>query len=430
MNPVLRKPFACPFAPCEYRAGEKKTLRYHVTARHTQERTRDLQCSLCPSKFYCQATLKAHIHRHVRENKYHCQSCNYISHERAKLNLHIKVVHERSIKFACKHPGCAFTTRHRTNWKKHQQLHDPHHAAPRYFDCSFPNCSYRVSSVSRLKLHVDRRHNPNRAREFSCPLCSQAFFDRHSRETHVRRAHTKEKPHKCNLCSYAGVRAVELKIHYRRVHDKTADGHLFKCNTCDYMTEDLHQLRRPKSMVHTQTKRFHCDDGGCNFKTNAGRTLKTHKLLHEKDSDKQFPFTCTFPGCDYRRRAKCALKPHERVHETSRLQLTCKLCPTKHYPDAKSLRFHEFWSHRSRLYQCSLCAFGAPDKFKLESHKRRRHAVPQGVIGGHPRSVRAAEPAQGSGSFQVPTVEQSLLVRSVFHKVAVVVLRRINLIVS
>ena len=424
-NPVLKKPFACPFAPCEYRAAEKKTLRYHVTARHTQGRTRDLQCSLCPSKFYCQATLKAHIRRHLKECRFQCQSCNFSTHESTYLTLHVKRVHEGSIRFECTHPGCNFTTRYQQTWNKHRQIHETGYPAPHSLPCTFPNCSYVGNRADRLKLHLHKHHNPNRVKKFSCSLCSLTFYDKNIRDTHVRRVHTKEKPHKCNLCSYAGFSAEHLKIHSRRVHEETVDGHLFKCDSCGYSAYQLHMLQRHKRTVHTEERRFHCDAGGCSYKTDYWQHLKTHELMHEKDPQRQFPFPCAFPNCDYRRKSTAAIKLHELAHQTSKLHLTCRLCPDQHYPDAKTLRFHEFMSHRSKLHECSLCSYAARSKYSLADHKRRRHAIQRGEEQRRPYSTK---PARQSRSFNIGAEQSGLAqAQSMLHKIAVVLLRKINL---
>ena len=368
----LQKPFPCTIENCDYRAARKHKVENHILRKHTPGRTRDFQCPMCPSRYYSNSNLKDHVDRcHIKERRFACQQCKFKAHDRAYLRLHVKTVHEKSVKFNCSFPGCDFSTCHRTSFKLHGQKHDPKVEA---VHCNFPECTYQASSLYQLRKHLKIRHNPNRAKAFPCPMCSRSFYTMGSVRTHISYFHTLEKAYTCDKCGYATQMYSTLKGHCRRVHKE--DGGVqkrFKCDSCDYRARYKQCLTIHKIRVHTGEWKFKCHVLGCNLRTNYPEALKKHLLTHEKDPDKQFPFTCSFEGCDFRRRSRSEMASHERRHKSSKLKLKCQICPNRVYPDRNSLYFHKCTKHNHRSFKCSMCDYVVCQKVNLMKHIRTRH---------------------------------------------------------
>lgn len=385
-NLELRKPFPCTFDDvCKYRAPTEQVLRGHVEAKHTPRRTRYFPCPLCPFRFYVKQDLRKHIPCHVREISYKCKHCNFRTHLRASLRNHTRTLHENPVRHSCSFPNCKFSTLYSHCLTKHNSRihHDDDHTTRRPFPCSYsPACPYRAKSVYALNSHLRGRHNPNRVKNFTCPMCPQKFLHESSVRVHVNAIHLNETNYACDKCNFITSKSGDLSRHRAREHEGK-DKKIFKCELCDYRAKRKQTVERHKLTAHSDERRFVCDQAGCGFKTNTSSSFNAHMLLHEKEPEKQFPFLCSFPNCDYRRRLNQEIKRHERQHETCQIELQCKLCPNMRYPDPKSLYFHECLNHNKRSHKCSMCDYSVGNPSSLRKHIRKFHdfSVNSRVVG-------------------------------------------------
>ena len=395
----LRRPFACAFENCDYRAAEKKTLGSHVHVNHTPERTRDFKCPLCPSRFYSKHRLRRHIPCHAPERHLKCSHCNHTTHNKFSLENHERTVHEKSTMYFCSLTTCKFRTVHRSDLKAHERTHNPE--AGRLFQCTFPDCAFRAAKKWNLKKHISGHYETERSQALSCPLCSKNFSCKSSLHVHIRGVHTKEKCYRCKECSFATPSARNLKKH----------------------CESRHEEGNPRQQV------FKCHIASCLFQSNFSHNLKNHMLCHEQDPERRWPFQCPFKGCDYRRSTKRELAPHERHHSTSRTSLKCELCPRKYYPDSVSLGFHRFLCHNDGRYTCSVCKYPAYSASNLTNHVNICHnGRPRAKI-GQARTFGNT----GTDSFRCQICghkasdELSVLVHSASHRVPIVLLNKFTL---
>ena len=372
-NEELRKPYACKFDNCEYRATYKHQMNSHVWRKHTSDRSRNFQCPLCPSRFYSEAERKKHISLHTREGiSYECKYCKFKTHAKHNLANHMKNIHEKLVKFSCSFPGCNHSTVHGDAFQRHLQTHDPDPQVRRPFPCKFPKCECRASSAAHLNRHINVRHNPSRAKEFACALCSKTFYTRSIMRTHITAVHTNEQFQSCDICHYEAWHAGSLKHHYERVHRSNGERGKRKlaCPSCHVRTETRRKLDFHQRTVHNGERSLSCKHRGCNYKTNHSTLFQKHLLLHEDDPKKQFPFSCSFPTCDYRVRSKANMNTHKRMHQTSKVQLKCQSCRSKYcFPDRKSLEFHRCMIHdEGKCYKCTVCNYICFWKLSLTRH--------------------------------------------------------------
>ena len=365
--------YKCSFPGCDYRAALTNSLKTHVDVLHNPGRTRGFKCSMCPSKFYTQRVLEEHISRHVREMIFSCNYCDFKTVSRRSHGRHIRTVHEKSARFECPFPGCSFSAlRQDSVQRHHRRTHDPDPQVRRPFPCDFPDCTYRTSCLSHLKRHVQGYHNPSRAKEFACRLCSKTYRDVYCLRNQINVTHTNEIVYSCDKYKI-GHNAGVIKKHTLGVHEKAPA--TFKCELSDYSSAYSKQaIHRHLITAHKETRRFKCDNIGCNFQTNCGQVLKKHVLLHDEDPKRKYPFPCNFPGCDFRRRKKCELRSHEQRHEMrSTPDIKCELCPNRSYPDTASLKYHRWVEHSQNVYKCSKCNYIASSNTTLTNHVRLSH---------------------------------------------------------
>ena len=207
-------------------------------------------------------------------------------------------------------------------------------------------------------------------------MCTKALVTRQSLTAHINHAHTQEELYKCDKCQYVGKSEGCLRGHRRRMHQEDYWKHptaWLYCKLCPKRVREKSRLRWHEKKVHGKEKQFRCGTPDCKYETNYVLSLNKHVLCHEEDPKKRFPFPCTFPGCDFRRRHKKQMASHELLNETSGLQLECKLCPGKHYPDGLSLFFHDCIAHNRKRHKCPLCNFAASKKSNRTKHMRRIH---------------------------------------------------------
>ena len=369
------RPHRCTFDNCEYSAALKNTLTNHIRKKHTPERTRAVQCPICPSSFYSKSDLKAHIGNHVKERIYKCDHCPYRTHKSTNLTIHNRAQHENLIPFRCPFPGCNYRTAYWTALKMHKRTHNPDPMERLPFSCTFPDCAYRTTTLQLLKAHARARHDPDRTREFPCPLCPKSFYTKCASQAHIRNAHVREQKYACDRCQYSTSRIYSLQDHCRRIHGEGEPVQKrLKCEQCDYRAFQKHWLDIHVLTKHLEERRLKCEHPGCNFVTNYEQNLKKHVLNHEDRLETQFPFQCSFPDCDFRRRAKAEMNAHERRHQSCKSELKCNLCPNRSYPDSKSLFFHKSLNHIKRTHKCSFCDYAVSFKAHLDNHVRLRHS--------------------------------------------------------
>ena len=368
----LKRPHACTYGNCEFRAAHKTKLKAHVSARHTTKREKGFQCPFCPSKSYTRCNLKAHITTHVREKQLRCSQCEFRTDTHSHLALHVRAIHEK-IRRNCSFPGCNFSTAYSSHFYRHLRSHDPDPLVRKGFPCSFPNCVFRTSSHGQLKQHIKVHNNPDRIRKFPCSFCRQTFMNKFTLESHIRRSHTNEEDyHRCDKCEYVTHYSYDLKRHVAKVHLKEEPR--FNCELCDFKTDRGSLLDRHVKTKHLKENELKCKSFGCLFATNYPQQLKLHSLIHETDPVKRFPVPCQFPRCDFRRRLPVEIRAHSQVHATAKVQFECKLCPTRCYPDLKSLRFHNYLVHGiPDPYKCVKCSYTATEKLQLLRHGRKCH---------------------------------------------------------
>ena len=425
--PEDRKHYRCEFNSCDYKFNSKSNLKAHVAAKHTPQRARNFQCSLCPKSFFGAHVLKTHIRTHVKELKLSCRYCSFSTYSEPSLVVHMRTLHEKPVKYSCTFRGCKFSTAYSNSWAGHVRLHDPDPQVRRPFPCNFPGCDFRASQKGNVKKHFRARHKANRPREFMCSLCSKAFYSSTSLNGHLNAQHTTESVYSCGKCSYLTPYSGNMSRHMREKHG-VGPMEIFECEMCGYRANQRCTIRKHMMNVHAGAeKQFKCDKPGCNYETNFSSDLKRHLLVHAEDIQSHFPFACSFPDCDFRRKTNAERVQHGLQHETCKFQLTCKICSKSGYPDEVSLRFHSFRYHDQRPWKCSICDYAVCYKRTLQRHSQTHHetgSVEVQAPGSDRRSgigtgPGSTSPARSSGILWKHSVEDRIPIIVILERIGI-----------
>lgn len=139
---------------------------------------------------------------------------------------------------------------------------------------------------------------------------------------------------------------------------------------CEYSSKKLEHLRRHKTCVHLQERKFICDECGVQFKRKD--ILQQHLINHASTSA---TFTCDICNSTYK--SAYSLKEHKECHE-NRNDVKCAQCE-KTFKSTMVLRKHIKNVHNTPGYKCDMCDKVLNTPFNLKRH-RQRHLADDNVL--------------------------------------------------
>ena len=175
-HPIIKRKLLCPHPKCPHFFYKQDQLDRHRRRIHGR-----FPCRFCGKRFDQVANLNEHIRDHSGEKPYLCDVCNENFHTLETLKGH-------------------FLTTHATSTKK------------------------------KGKRTVGT---------FACETCGKIFTSKGTKEFHVRKVHTGEKPFECKTCQQAFFSTYTLSFHRRNKHpeeypqkDEAGKTIQLKCNYC------------------------------------------------------------------------------------------------------------------------------------------------------------------------------------------------------
>ena len=405
MSFKIKKSYPCEFDSCEYRAASRRRLSQHLQAKHEPNRQRNFECSLCPSRFYAEDSLKTHIKRHVKEKRFSCEKCNFKAYYRCEVIQHVKNVHyklqniNRTKAFPC--PLCTKKCYNRHSMQKHVKFV---HTNESLFACD--SCGFTTNYKRNLQSHRAAVHQQS-AKKFQCSLCPSIFYLEKSLQCHIQ-SHVKEKPFSCVHCEFKAQFSSALVQHVRRVHaklkpfkcsfpacvyrsfgNKDLKSHIdarhnpnrskdFPCPLCTKSFYNKRDVREHIRVVHTNERLHACDK--CDFTTHYKRTLQQHRgKMHHKVE----PGACKYEKCKFRAELKGHMDKHVRTVHRPGKKLNCKSCgcnyETKYTRELKIHTLcHEESLEKKFPFACSFpngCDFRSRFKVGIKRHHRRHQTT-------------------------------------------------------
>lgn len=167
------RPYEC--KDCGARFSLKGTLNRH---QRTHTGIRPHKCSYCGKEFIQVGGLKAHLFHHTGENGFACEHCGKCFNRKARLQMHIRYVHEKVKPYNCSNCGKSFVRKEDLN--RHSVLH----TGVKAYQC--PVCNKTFAIKPSLKLHL-LTHNKEEPK--SCSECGRAFIRQDCLLRHMRKRH-------------------------------------------------------------------------------------------------------------------------------------------------------------------------------------------------------------------------------------------------
>ena len=178
--------------------------------------------------------------KHLNPKLHACQECQIVFLTKAKLDIHLKIVHQKSIHFSCQFCNRSFLLR--IQLKNHQMKE---HSCQTNF-CK--TCQIAFFTKAELNSHLKSVHEKPL---FKCQYCEKPAF---SLRILLNDHRMKEHSNQCKKCQRTFFTKAELNSHLKSVHEKPV---LFKCQYCDQYFSSVNIVRNHETKEHSNKGRLH-----------------------------------------------------------------------------------------------------------------------------------------------------------------------------
>ena len=125
-----------------------------------------------------------------------------------------------------------------------------------------PNCC-KVFSVKYYKKYHERSCG-NASATLECDICGKnSFVNKVTLSSHIRSAHSKEKPFECEYCKMKFSRSESLSKHRFRKHGKNKKGvsveNNFSCKICEKKLSSSEKLLQHVRVIHEGIRKYQCN---------------------------------------------------------------------------------------------------------------------------------------------------------------------------
>ena len=332
---------------CDYVGKTPRCMQVHTNRVHLKQ-AKTIECDICGTKLSSNQSLNIHIASQHSSNIFHCPSCEFktktthhlrqhikLQHtdrfkpmecsickitlkNKFSLKVHMKFQHENKSIFPC--TVCDKVFKYKNSLQKHMaSTHKTATNDEEWLECEV--CSMKFLGKNALKDHQRWRHHKERLKgthQCAEPECSFVTDSKFKLTQHVDGIHLKLRPFKCELCGAAFKRKAHLQTHSKNVHSD--DAKIFKCDKCDYASNESRWLKNHISAVHLGLRPYKCETCESTF------TQKSHLNTHMKAVHLNIrQHSCNF--CDSTFTTRPAKEVHEQgVHGIGDKEFRCDQC--------------------------------------------------------------------------------------------------------
>ena len=299
----------------------------HKRMKHTKQQFQ-FSCTRCPKTFNYLVDLQKHTDicpKKTEGSDVQCQQCPAKFSNSEDLQQHSKT-HPRQL-FICQNRTCSFKASSQTELKAHVQKA---HMVSELFPCNVPRCARIFSTKEQLIEHQKSAHGNDFIVQYQCMECKGCYSSKTLLAEH-QYLHTTDKLKKCDICSREFTTLSQLLKH--------KDVHVCKgteqCKLCHRWCFDETELASHtcKAKKHPQSARLYfCDVCKKDFKTDE------KMFVHRKEHYKYFQCGNCFWECD----TEEEYFEHREIHSL----YTCRVCCDEFETDAEletHKKAHDFY---------------------------------------------------------------------------------------
>ncbi|XP_053685132.1 uncharacterized protein LOC128734804 [Sabethes cyaneus] len=305
----LEEGYKCDLLDCGARFRQPETLAYHKRCHvPPNERTspEGIRCPECGSQELRNwNTLHTHLWRehNIDMELYCCNVCNFKTPVLCRLNnTHMKI-HSDEKNFICAicDKGFKNNKQLRNHRRYHRELGQPtkeRHPAERKQESNTyqslqpvncVKCGLKFSNQKILKAHVESKHSVagmeaggGKSGRLKCSICGMLFKTRYLLISHVAK-HSDEKKFKCQNCDYSTNDHNAIRRHKMR---HNSEAHMYRCSYCDYTSIQSTTYRKHLERMHADVASnllYKCSQ--CAFVSISELKYQLHRAKHESNED-------------------------------------------------------------------------------------------------------------------------------------------------
>ena len=309
---------------------------------------------------------------HISQNQliYACRLCSFVTQSEFKIKHHLKISHDK---------------RKRPKLKKFH----PEVAIDENGDCVIKVSSAIKSRILRKLLTPNIQVKGSKVYIERPQFCDPCITDMSKREVLNRppdsglstnAANSSTTPTTSNSVNVPLVMvgkqsddtitfvASERQMHLKPIAPASPGISIFKCNSCDYYSNNKHYLKQHMDIVHNSFRPYKCPF--CDYAGKRSHALREHLIVHSNDR----PFECRFCNATFRKKGH--LTNHIKLHNNAKTLVKCPLCNDLvcESKPAVGLTGHLQSVHGTdKLYGCDLCEFIAANEPEIVEHLRDKH---------------------------------------------------------
>ena len=357
----------CEVESCRYACVGKQLMFHHIFAKHKRQGNSNQvihTCDICM--------------RQISQSQ-------LIMHYRKDHNLTL----DDGCRFVCQHCGKVFKIRN----ARADHINEAHLKVS--YNCDKCGKCFKRNK-SQLHQHMQKVHMKESQKK-QCHICQEWRKDAEELATHVRKAHTGEKPFPCIFCQESFYSAHDAHVHRRYKHvdsfiadqkwkawlkencTKDPSEYKMKCHLCSEVMSTLSDLRRHWDEVHPgQTdipdttcgaKKYICELCGVALQSNI--LLKIHTFENHEPEATKCPI-CP-EQCPSRDEAIVHTKEHLRKPLSQKKTSMCEHCAFVGTKGALKihLKIHDKSLNRPTI--CTYCEKEFPKYENMTRHRRIAH---------------------------------------------------------
>ena len=296
-----------------------------------------------------------------------CSECGLIASSMAKLEEHVKVVHNTALLFPCDHCDKKFSRKYLLEHKRF--------VVEGELKISCKSCEQKFARNRDLEAHMSKLHPEEMTKSHQCNICLKILRSSETLKYHERQNH-REPEAQCQTCSKKFSTKKNFEWHMLQAFCDPAKRKREKqCDKCEMMFRRKHDLDCHTDSKHSDIM-YPCKSEGCQKVVTSYRKLKYHMSEHHNEEN----IVCTF--C-HRKFAKASSRD---IHMESR---SCKIRREKKREAARNGQFKCVWENcekkyatqthldrhimihtNERPYQCDDCGMAFSQKGTLKEHVR------------------------------------------------------------